>query len=157
MSVATEEARVREALARVEEIEEVAGTFDEEDYRKAKLLSIRRRLLSDIGPIRPGIAARLLQLSEPTVRAWTKEGVLTAAEQQTRRSLLDPHRVHEVLHLVGELRAAGRDRNLLEAVWYRLSDHALLEREDLQQSLEQMRRGEGRVLTSEELERRTVP
>jgi hypothetical protein len=157
MTVAAEETRIKKALERVEAIEEVADTFEESDDRRAALLGIVGGLLADIGPVRPRIAARLLQLSEPTVRTWAKEGVLTTAEQETKRPLLDPHRVHEVMHLVRHLRAAGRDRNLLEAVWYRLSDRALLEREDLQESLEQMRCGEGRVLTSEELERRTVP
>ena len=45
-----------------------------------------------------------------------------------------------------DLRALGRDRDLLDAVWRRLSDAALLERPDLGESIEQMRRGEGQVL-----------
>ncbi len=156
MTVAAEETRVKSALEHVEAIEEIADSLGEEDARRAKLLRIASSLLADIGPLRPSVAARLLQLSEPTVRTWAREGVLTTAEQESKRPLLDPHRVHQVMHLVRDLRAAGRERNLLEAVWYRLSDRALLDREDLQESLEQMRRGEGRVLTSEDLERRPV-
>lgn len=157
MTVAAEETRIKKALERVEAIEEVADTLEKSDDRRATLLGIAGGLLADIGPVRPRIAAHLLQLSEPTVRTWTREGVLTTTEQEAERPLLDPHRVHEVMHLVRRLRAAGRDRNLLEAVWHRLSDRALLDREDLHESLEQMRRGKGRVLTSEELERRVVP
>ncbi|GLI03283.1 hypothetical protein [Phytohabitans aurantiacus] len=157
MSVAAEERRIKKALERVEALEEVAGTFDESDGRKATLHRIIWALLTDIGPVRPSIAAHLLQLSEPTVRTWTREGVLITAEQAAKPSLLDPHRVHEVMHLIHRLRAAGRERNLLEAVWHRLSDRSVLEREDLQESLEQMRNGEGRPLTSGELERRALP
>lgn len=54
--------------------------------------------------------------------------------------------LHEVLHLVRNFRRAGRTKGLLDAVWYRLSDRALLERADLVESLEQMRRGEGREI-----------
>jgi hypothetical protein len=87
----------------------------------------------------------LLDLSDKTVRAWTDEGVLKATGHGPNLTL-DPLRVHEVMHLVRDLRAAGHDRNLLDAVWYRLSDQALLDREDLRESVEQMRRGEGRVV-----------
>lgn len=43
-------------------------------------------------------------------------------------------------------RAAGQERDLLEEVWRRLSDAALLQHPDLQQSIEQMRQGRERVL-----------
>jgi hypothetical protein len=51
--------------------------------------------------------------------------------------------VHAVSHLVSELRAAGQDRDLLDRVWHRLQDAALLDRDDLRDSLDQMRRSEG--------------
>jgi hypothetical protein len=60
--------------------------------------------------------------------------------------LLDLQSVHEVRHIVQDLRALGKDRDLLDEVWRRLSDAALLDRSDLGESIEQMRRGEGRVL-----------
>jgi hypothetical protein len=74
-----------------------------------------------------------------------KEGVLAVA-QRAPRLLLDVRSVHEVSHIVRDLRAVGRDRDLLDEVWRRLSDAALLERPDLRESIEQMRRGEGQVL-----------
>ena len=49
-------------------------------------------------------------------------------------------------HIVQELRALGKDRDLLDEVWRRLSDAALLDRRDLGESIEQMRQGKGRVL-----------
>ena len=69
-----------------------------------------------------------------------------AVARRSPRLLLDVRSVHAVSHLVTELRAAGQDRDLLDQVWRRLADAALLERKDLRESLGQMRRGEGRVL-----------
>ncbi len=66
--------------------------------------------------------------------------------QRKPRLLLDVHSVHVVSHILRDLRAAGRDRDLLEEVWRRLNDAALLDRDDLRESFGQMRRGEGRVL-----------
>jgi hypothetical protein len=87
------------------------------------------------GTIRPVIAARLLGLSEKTVRAWADAGVLVVA-RRSRRRLLDVRSVHAVGHLVSELWAAGQDRDRLDQVWRHLEDSALLDREDLRESLE---------------------
>jgi hypothetical protein len=108
-------------------------------------MSLAHATLRDIGPLRPVIAARLLELNEKTVRAWSDEGVLAKAGESPRL-LLDPEQVHRVWHLVRELRAKGKTRGLLDEVYRRLSDAALLEREDLRKSLKQMHRGEGEVL-----------
>ncbi len=145
MTIATEERRVRSLFDRVEAVEDVARTLPEDDERRAKLLEVSNAALADEGTIRPVIAARLLGLSEKTVRAWAAQGVLTVA-QRTPRLLLDVQSVHVISHIVRDLRALGKDRDLLDEVWRRLSDAALLERADLRESLEQMRRGQGRVL-----------
>jgi DNA-binding transcriptional MerR regulator len=145
MSIAVEEQRIRSLFDRAEMVEDVARTLPEDDERRARLLEVSSATLEDGGAIRPVIAARLLGLSEKTVRAWVSQGVITAA-QRTPRLLLDPHSVHLVSHVVRELREHGRDRDLLDEVWRRLSDSDLLERADLLESMEQMHRGEGRVL-----------
>ena len=145
MTIAVEEKRVRSLFDRVEVVEDVARTLPEDDERRAKLLAVSNAALEDEGTIRPVIAARLLGLSEKTVRAWAAQGVLTVA-QRVPRLLLDVQSVHLVSHIVRELRAVGKDRDLLDEVWRRLSDAAVLERPDLAESIEQMRRGEGRVL-----------
>lgn len=143
--VATEEQQVREVLDRVEELEDIAQTMPEQDDRRTRLLCVARDTLREVGPVRPVVAARLLDLTEKTVRAWSDEGVLVKVADSPRL-LLDAEQVHRVWHLVRELRAAGKTRGLLDEVYRRLSDATLLAREDLQQSLEQMRRGEGEVL-----------
>jgi DNA-binding transcriptional MerR regulator len=145
MTIAVEEKRVRSLFERVEVVEEVAMTLADDDERRAKLLAVSNAALADEGTIRPVIAARLLGLSEKTVRAWAAEGVLAVA-QRSPRLLLDVQSVHAVSHIIRELRSLGKDRDLLDEVWRRLADAALLERDDLRESIEQMRRGEGRVL-----------
>jgi hypothetical protein len=145
MSIAVEEQRIRSLFDRVEAVEDVAMTLPEDDDRRAKLLAVSSATLADEGTVRPVIAARLLGLSERTVRAWAKQGVLAVA-QRDPRLLLDLQSVHEVRHIVRDLRALGKDRDLLDEVWRHLSDAALLDRSDLGESIEQMRRGEGRVL-----------
>lgn len=145
MTIAVEERRLRSLFERVEAVEDVARTLAENDERRAKLLAVSDSALAEEGTVRPVIAARLLGLSEKTVRAWAAAGVLTIA-RRSPRLLLDVRSVHAVSHLVSELRAAGQDRDLLDQVWRRLEDAALLDRDDLRESLGQMRRGEGRVL-----------
>jgi hypothetical protein len=145
MTIAIEEQRLRSLFERVETVEDVARTLPEGDERRARLLAVSDSALAEEGTIRPVIAARLLGLSDKTVRAWALAGVLAVA-QHSPRLLLDVRSVHAVSHLVSELRAAGRDRDLMDQVWRRLEDAALLDREDLRESLDQMRRGEGRVL-----------
>jgi DNA-binding transcriptional MerR regulator len=143
MTVTTEQLLVRHLFDRVEEIEDIADTLDHDDDRRARLLRVASHAIADCGPIRSRIAAELLQLSEPTIRSWVREGLLAKAEGTSRVLTLDPSRLHEVMHLVDDLRRAGRTKGLLDAVWHRLSDTALLERDDLTESIEQMRRGEG--------------
>lgn len=145
MTIAIEERRMRSLFDRVEAVEDVARTLPEDDERRATLLQVSHAALADEGTIRPVIAARLLGLSEKTVRAWAAQGALTVA-QRTPRLLLDVQSVHVISHVVRDLRALGKDRDLLDEVWRRLSDAALLERPDFSESLGQMRRGEGTVL-----------
>ncbi|HVF04321.1 MAG TPA: MerR family transcriptional regulator [Frankiaceae bacterium] len=143
--VEREAASARDLLSRVEEIEEVARTLDANDERRQQLEEVVVRILRAAPPLRAGVAAQLLSLSERTVRAWAAEGVLRAADSTSTRLLLDPERFHEVLHLVRDLREAGKTTGLLDEVYRRLVDATWLERSDLTESLAQMRRREGRV------------
>ncbi|HWS36709.1 MAG TPA: hypothetical protein VN408_28720 [Actinoplanes sp.] len=129
-------------------LEAVADAENIRDEQRREILATVHQAIQECEPVRVAIAARLLNLSRKTVETWTREGLLTAASGDHKRLLLDAERLHEVLHLVRDLRAKGRDRNLLEAVWFRLSDRTLAESTDLTKSIEQMRRGEGRVARS---------
>ncbi len=147
MSVEVEGDRAGALFLRLDVIEDVARTLPADDVRRARLFNVVVDVLSDAEPVRPVIAARLLHLNEKTVRAWANEGVLKVSVQRPRL-LLDVHRLHEVRHLVQDLRAAGKTAGLLDEVYRRLADSALLDRDDLQDSLAEMQRGEGRVVRS---------
>ncbi len=150
--LATEEQTVRAALTTVEDVERVVLGMTQPDAKTREsrdiLCSVIDRTLKATPPVRPAVAARVLGLTEKTVRHWAEEGVLTLKQATPTRQGVDPERLHAVLHLVRDLRAAGQTRGLLDEVWRRLNDQALLDREDLQESLAQMRRGEGAVLVA---------
>jgi DNA-binding transcriptional MerR regulator len=146
--IAQEEQAVRAALTTVEDVERVVLGMPSTDQNRDILCSVIDRTLKATPPVRPAVAARVLGLTEKTVRHWAKEGVLTLKPASPKRQGVDPQRLHDVLHLVRDLREAGKTRGLLDEVWRRLSDAALLDREDLQESLAQMRRGEGTVLVA---------
>ena len=54
--------------------------------------------------------------------------------------------VHAISHILRDIRASGLDRDLLEHVWHRLEDRALLDRADLAESIDQLRRADVVVL-----------
>jgi hypothetical protein len=145
MTVATEAQQLRDLLEQVAQIEEVAETLPVDDQRRQKLEAVAEKQLASAAPVRPVVASKLLQLTEKTVRAWADEGVLVV-HQKRPRVLLDARRLHHVLHLLTDLRRAGKTRGLLDEVYRQLSDQALLDREDLSVSLDQMRRHEGRIV-----------
>ena len=145
MSVSAEERRILNLFERVETIEEVAVTLPEGDDRRARLLALSRDALAEEAAVRPVIAAKILGLSEKTVRAWADAGLL-ATRQRSPRLLLDVPSVHLVSHVLRELREEGLERDLLEHVWRRLEDQALLDREDLRESISQLQRGDVVIL-----------
>ncbi|MFB9906362.1 hypothetical protein [Allokutzneria oryzae] len=145
MTVTEETRLLMELFEQVEDIEEVAESLPLDDHRRKKLADVADRILAKVPPVRPVVAGALLDMTDKTVRAWANEGVLTVLSTEPRM-LLDPARLHEVLHLVTDLRRAGKTRGLLDEVYRRLSDQALLDREDLARSIDQMHRGEGRVV-----------
>jgi hypothetical protein len=147
VSVAAEEQHIRNLFERVEALEEVARTLPQDDARRATILAVTRDTLAEEGTVRPVIAAKVLGISEKTVRAWAAAGLL-ATRQKSPRLLLDVPSVHTVSHVLREIRAEGLDRDLLEHVWHRLEDQAILDRADLQESIGQLRGGEVVVLRS---------
>jgi DNA-binding transcriptional MerR regulator len=145
MSVSAEERRILNLFERVETIEEVAVSLPDGDDRRARLLALSRDALAEEATVRPVIAAKILGLSEKTVRAWADAGLL-ATRQRSPRLLLDVPSVHRVSHVLRELREEGLERDLLQHVWHRLEDQALLDREDLRESISQLQHGDVVVL-----------
>lgn len=132
---------VAAVLARVGTLARIADRFDEGDQSRAELLQVSRAFLDDLGPIEVSVAAASLEVSEPTIRAWVRKGLLTRVGGPG--SGLDAQRLFDVVALVRDLRSEGHNRDLLNKVWQRLTDSVVLERGDLQESMEQMRQGSG--------------
>jgi hypothetical protein len=145
MTIAVEERRIRSLFERIETVEDVACSLAEDDERRARLLAVSNSELAAEATVRPVIASRLLGLSEKTIRAWAADGVLPVVQHKPRL-MLDVRGVHVISHILRELRSQGKDRDLLDEVWRRLNDAALLERADLKESIEQMQQGKGRGL-----------
>jgi DNA-binding transcriptional MerR regulator len=125
----------------VETLEDVAKRANAAD--RDLILAVVRQQLAASPPLRPGAAAKILELSEKTVRNWVREGVLPQAQTASPRLLIDAGALHRVAHVVKEVREHGNARALLDEVYRRLVDATWLERDDLKESLEQMQRGQG--------------
>jgi hypothetical protein len=140
-TIEREEEQVRELFGSVDEIIDVAHSIqDDHPDEAARLMKASREALATAVSVRVPIAAKLLLVSDKTVRAWVTEGLLTP-RGGSRRVVLDAGRLHEVLQLIRELRAHGQDRDLRATLWRRLADEALLDRDDLAESLAEMRAG----------------
>lgn len=146
-----EETAVRDLFARVDEVLDVASSIqDVRPQEAARLVLVSHGALSSADPVRVPIAARILLVSDKTVRAWVEDGLLKPRAVQPRL-LLDAERLHTVLRFLADLRAAGQDRDFRDNLWNRLRDEALLDRDDLAESLSQQNAGNVRpALTLEE-------
>lgn len=141
MSVMQERETLKALLDDVAKLQAVAESLPNGDERARTLESVASRWLASAPGMRTSIAASLLGLSEPTVRAWARRGIL-AIRSRKPRLLLDAASVLEVRELIADLRQAGQSRGLLETVYNRLADEQQLADPELAESLEQMRRGE---------------
>jgi DNA-binding transcriptional MerR regulator len=140
-TIAREETAVRDLFARVDEVLDVAHSIEVERPRDAaRLVHASHGALSAAEPVRVPVAAKILLVSDKTIRAWAEDGLLTPRAVRPRL-LIDAERLHTVLHFLSDLRAAGQDRDFREMLWNRLQDEALLDRADLAQSLSQMNAG----------------
>jgi len=150
-----EETAVRDLFAQVDEVLDVAHSIESERPQEAaRLVHASRGVLSSAEPVRVPIAARILLVSDKTVRAWAGDGLLTPRVVRPRL-LLEAARLHTVLHFLDDLRAAGQDRDFREDLWNRLQDSALLDRADLAESMSELKAGNVRpALTSEEERKR---
>jgi DNA-binding transcriptional MerR regulator len=145
MTVTVEEQRVRALFGAADKAGNVAYSLPEGDVRRSDLLDVSHAVLAEVATVRVIIAAKILGLSEKTIRTWANQGVLTVTEREPRL-LLDAASVYEVSHFIRQLRAAGRNRDLLDEIGRHLHDRALIEDDDFQESLAEMRRGEVEVL-----------
>lgn len=138
----TRELDTAERIARdLDDLAELEKGLGQNSDARKKVISIRRRRLADAPSVRLSVAGEMLNLSIPTVRAWTDRGLLDEIpDTSPRRVSLGS--VLEVRPVVRELRDLGRDRNLLEAVLARVEDDKVLSDRRVRRSLVEMARGE---------------
>jgi excisionase family DNA binding protein len=129
---------ILEEVRRLDALGEAVKTGRSGEARRG-LRDLRARRISHARPVRLAIAADLLGVSLPTVRAWADEGVLEWRDGSPRRVSLDS--VLRISPIVRELKEMGQSRDLLAAVLARVEDQAVLSDRGLQASLKQMRQG----------------
>lgn len=139
---ATQELDAAELVAReIEEIARVEDGLGSDSEARRTLAGVRLRLIDWNPSVRLSVAADLLELSLPTIRAWMERGPLQEVTGSSPRRVSFGS-VLEVRPVLRDLRALGEDRNLLAAVSARLEDERDLADPELQRSLEEMRRGD---------------
>jgi len=137
----TAELGTAERIARdIADLNELENALARNEDACLGVLRLRRRP-AEAPTVRLSAAGKLLDLSLPTIRVWIERGLLAEAEGSSPRrvTLVSVLRVRP---LVRELRALGRDRNLLEAVLARLDDERVLADRKLRRSLDEKSRGE---------------
>lgn len=105
-----------------------------EAVERAFLLAFKR-----VPAVPVSLAARLLQVSEATVRKWISLGVLDAV--RSKPVAIDPGSLFGVLGMVRKLREQGADPTVRELLLARIDDDLFLQEPALQQSLREMREG----------------
>lgn len=129
---------ILDEVRRLDALREAVETGSRGEARKV-VGDLRARRISHARPVRLAIAADLLGVSLPTVRAWADEGLLEWRDGSPRRVSLGS--VLRVRPIVLELKELGQNRDLLAAVLARVDDEATLSDRRLQTSLKQMREG----------------
>lgn len=133
--------RVERVVEEIDDLETLEDHVSDDRDALRTVHRLRDRRIDEVESVRVSVAARLLGLSEPTVRAWADYGLLEYAAVRPVRRVT----IRSVLHLrpiVAELRHIGRRRGLLEAVVARLDDRKTFSDRRLLESLEQMRAGD---------------
>jgi hypothetical protein len=85
------------------------------------------------------LAARYLNVSAPTVRAWLKRGVLSRVPR-AKPVLVDGSSLREIRSALAELRARGQDRDWLRALVDVLHDRVELGRAELRHGIDELER-----------------
>jgi hypothetical protein len=137
-TIADDAQRISVLFNRIDDLDEVAFSFADHDDRCDRLLGVADATLAEEAPIRPAVAASLLDVDEKMVREWADNGVLTITTRRPRL-LLDPTSVYEISRLIRDLRAMD-DRELLDEMWHGLADRAPIDSADGPESPAQMQR-----------------
>ncbi|MDX3188619.1 hypothetical protein PV458_09470 [Streptomyces sp. MN03-5084-2B] len=142
-AVAEQVTRTRVAFERVERLERIADALAaRHDPSAAELRDVVDDLVDDVEPVRVAAAAEVLKVSKMTITSWLRRGIFKRAAAEANVVVLDPHRLHAVLHILEELRRAGiKPGNFAEQLWHRLEDGELAESDFFLRGLEDYRAG----------------
>lgn len=141
--MAVEEQTYSDAVEEVEQLDDARRALRDGDPAEAGRLidATRERLVHRAPPVPVSVAAKLLDVSQPTIRSWLDTGVLEDAGRKPRAVRLES--VVRVHRLLAELRERGHDGSLRAALLARLDDELTLNDKRLQSSIGSMRRGRG--------------
>lgn len=107
-----------------------------------RLADVQTRLLRHVHATGVPVAeaARYLDVSEPTIRAWVARGLLDAVPH-VKPALVEIFALRRVERGLRELRDRGRDRDWTRALVDVLHDRAERERSEIVTGLDELRRG----------------
>jgi len=131
-------------------LQRLADHEDDPDRRRS-LDAVRDRLAARDRGVKVSGAARVLGLSQPTIRSWIEAGVLDPVPGVTPVRV-DVGSLAAVKHAVDLLREHADDRRLLADVMRLLRDRAALEGEGVLQGLDDLAAGRVVPLTDDLLE-----
>ncbi|GLY54850.1 hypothetical protein [Lentzea sp. NBRC 102530] len=137
-----ERARITDEFATVERLEGLADDLSGEPL--AELQDIVHTLLGRIPPVRVQIAAGLLCLAQSTVSRWANAGLLAQVDVPNSSVVhLDPHHLHEVMHLLRAVRDKGeKNPDFTKHLRWALQDRQLAQSHAVTQGLAELDRGE---------------
>lgn len=131
-------------------LQQLADHEDDPDRRRS-LDAVRDRLAARDRGVKVSEAARVLGLSQPTIRSWIEAGVLDPVPSVTPVRV-DVGSLAAVKHAVDLLREHADDRRLLADVMRLLRDRAALEGEGVRQGFDDLAAGRVVPLTDDLLE-----
>lgn len=143
MTVKERERMINSAVAEIEELDRADAALVSGDDASAKRAVERARelRLKDAPPVPISVAAKMLGVSEPTVRAWADRGLLEETSPTRGPRALSLESVLRVLGDLDELRRLGRDVGLRDALLARIDDRLAAEDPATLRALRQAKRG----------------
>ena len=140
--LAQERAQITDAYAMVERLEGLADDLSGKPL--TELRDIVDTLVGRIPPVRAQIAADMLSVAQSTVSRWARDGLLVQADVPGSSVVhLDPHHLHEVMHLLRTVRDKGeRHPDFTKHLRWALQDRQLAQSDAVVQGLAELDRGE---------------
>lgn len=143
MTVKERERIINSAVAEIEELDRADAALVSGDDASAKRAVERARelRLKAAPPVPISVAAKMLDVSEPTVRDWADRGLLEETRPRRGPRALSLASVLIVHRDLNELRRLGHDRGLRDALLARIEDRLTAEDTATLRSLRQAKRG----------------